>query len=583
MEVNAARPTQFENEVFAGEALFLHRPDPEPGSWPYAEHFEATSRRWEMRCQGVFKADPGEVFFGAELADDVKLSRKSHYALKWLAKVVGQLAAIRGVTCHYSFDMVNLEDGSEVRPHFVAPILSAQAIVVTPKGKTPPSLTQSFPETPLPEKLQLNINTDDTFTFCFWFKSLDFARWELCNLPFHYESSLEPFVGKHPIHLIAYSIRRPECEGDVHAECNKNCMVRIVCSPPEDTPVRTSSFRKLTRQLSRSLSIEKLLDRPAVMPSVRLFMGADDKVGVPVNVNSNVGIPFETDLFVGHVIFLQRPTPEPFHDDWPYSEHFRPSQRRWEMRCQGKFKKLPGGEVYFGAEMARDTTLTWSKRQVANWVLKIAKMLAAAKGVWFDHSFFLVKQDDGSVVLPHYVSPMCAAEALYVTPPGEEPPLLTASIAQNPLAEKQRVECNLEDTFTIALWNKQLDFARWQICNMPLGWTSTMTPFVGEQPIHLVAYGLKKKDVDGDPHADTNKDYILRLEVSPPPMISDWSCHQGLQTGVIAGRAAAHLHTTAERVAPRTLASAMDLGDGQDLRQRSRFVSCLPNCCAWCQ
>lgn len=321
------------------------------------------------------------------------------------------------------------------------------------------------------------------------------------------------------------------------------------------------------------------------MPTVRLS-GAEGSEGKIIQVNSLDGIPFETDVFSGQVLFLQRPTPEPFHDNWPYAKHFRPIQRRWEMRCQGKFKKLVDAEgVYFGAEFKHDTSLSWSKLQVAKWVLKMAEMLAAAKGVWFHHALALTRTQDGSMVLPHYVSPMCAAEALYATPPGEEPPPITEPIAWRPLSEKKSIEVNTQDTFTIALWNKQLDFATWQICNLGFGWKSSITPYIGDQPIHLVAYSLKQKDVPGDPHTEANKDYILRLEVSPPPTV-DAGCNPSRgQAGVVFGRAAASFYETAEKVAPRALASALPAGDGQDLRP-SRFQRYFAWCakfCAWCK
>lgn len=261
------------------------------------------------------------------------------------------------------------------------------------------------------------------------------------------------------------------------------------------------------------------------MPNAKLFVSnSPDAEGISIDVNSKAGIPFESEFFVGEMLFLQRPTPEPDHNHWPYAKHFSPTLRRWEMRCQGRFKKDPG-EVFFGAEMPREVNLTWSKQMMANWVLKVAKVLAAAKGVWFDYSFKLVRLSDGDVIRPHYVSPMCAAEALSVTPAGDTPPAITEGLQWQPLKVKRQIQVNTEDTFTIGLWNKQLDFARWQIVNMPLNWTSSFTPFIGEQPVHFIAYGLSPNK-DGL-HTDSRKNIIMRLELSPCEFNSDWSCHQG--------------------------------------------------------
>lgn len=304
------------------------------------------------------------------------------------------------------------------------------------------------------------------------------------------------------------------------------------------------------------------------MPTARLFLSKDaNEKGDCIEVNSATGIPFESKYFVGKMLFLQRPTPEPAHDDWPYAKHFRPTARRWEMRVQGRFKEDPG-DVYFGAEMPRDVSLSWQKQMLANWALKVARMLAAAKGVWFDYSFKLEKLDS-DVVLPHYVSPMSAAEALYVTPAGEEPPDITGSIAWNPLKEKQLIEVNTTDTYTVALWNKQLDFARWKIVNMPLNWTSSFTDFIGEQPVSLIAYGIERNNLDGKKnlHVKSKKNILMRLELAPCESNSDWLCHQGGRAVSLAMRGKAE-------------ASTPDAGTYNYLK-KSKTPSCLASC-AWC-
>lgn len=586
LEVNAERGTPFETDIFEGETLFLHRPDPEPENWRYAEHFRTASRRWEMRCQGVFKVDPGEVFFGAELEEDLKLANARHAAAKWLAKMVGRMAAWKGVACHYNFDMVRLDDGSEVRPHFVAPILTAQAIVITPKGQIPPPISRSFPETPLAEKLRMSLNTYDTFTFCFWFKQLDFARWELCNFPLGYRSSLDDFIEQRPIHLLAYGCERTERDVDIHADSSKKTMVRVVCSPPQDASA-ASNRPSVRRWSSNSFLMRSMSDRPAAMPTIRMYLSAQDE-GKMIDVNAAEGIRIENDIFVGEILFLQRPSPEPAHDSWPYAAHFRPTQRRWEMRCQGKFKvHVKADDVYFGAELSRDPSLTWLKRKTADWMLKVAKTLAYAKGVWFHHSFNAVRTPDGSVVRPHYVSPAFAAEALHRHPAGVTPPPITESVQQNKLAEKREVVVNLEDSYTIALWNKQLDFGRWQICGMPFGWTSPITPFIGDQPINMVAYVLKNPEVpDEELHADSNKRLLLRLEVSPPPISSGWSCHQGLraETGVITGIPASRLHSTAEFMGMQPVTSeGPDVPPSRCCNGLRSWLASVSPCFAWCK
>merc|ERR1711924_576879 len=56
-----------------------------------------------------------------------------------------------------------------------------------------------------------------------------------------------------------------------------------------------------------------------------------------------------------------------------------------------------------------------------------------------------------------------------------------------------------------------VDFVRWEVCNMPLGWTSSFDTFKGSQPVHLTSYSLKKSTQDGGTHAESNKNVFMTL------------------------------------------------------------------------
>lgn len=232
----------------------------------------------------------------------------------------------------------------------------------------------------------------------------------------------------------------------------------------------------------------------------------------PVQVNAARGTSFENEFVRGQVLFLHKPWPEP--ESYPYSEHLASKARRFELRCQLSFKKEPG-EVYFGSEMEEDVQLSWTTRRVAHWVLGVCQMLAHAKGVWLTYRFDMEELSNGDIVRPHCAIPMIAADGVVVTPSGQTPPSITDPVPETPLSERLKVRLNTADTYTFAYWNKNMDFARWMIVGMPLGWSSSFKPFIQGQPVHLVAYTLREASpAGGDPHSDGNKQHLVRMVIS---------------------------------------------------------------------
>ena len=77
--------------------------------------------------------------------------------------------------------------------------------------------------------------------------------------------------------------------------------------------------------------------------------------------NARTLIPIETELFVGHLVFLMRSTDvtgQLAEVDAIYNESFFDHKnRRLVVQVQGKFKYEPKGIVYAGLEAANDTPM----------------------------------------------------------------------------------------------------------------------------------------------------------------------------------------------------------------------------------
>jgi len=233
-------------------------------------------------------------------------------------------------------------------------------------------------------------------------------------------------------------------------------------------------------------------------------------------VNAPEGIPFRCAGFEGHVLFLNRPHPEPQGDGWPYAEHFVGKARRFELRLQGRFLSDPGSaeDIFFGIELTKVVGMSWALRSTANWIMNVVSLLCAARGVSYSYSLEISHLPDGDVLRPHLAFPLVAADVVVATPSGEPVPPLCDPLGAMTLVQRQAVRLNCTDTFTFAYWSKQADFAAWRITNMPMGWSASFSSFIGSQSVHMTTYRLKRPAAEGGLHTERNKRCLCRLVLS---------------------------------------------------------------------
>jgi hypothetical protein len=87
-------------------------------------------------------------------------------------------------------------------------------IIVVPDGEPVPSLTLgNLPSVPKPGAVE--IVPGRSYVMSFYSQYVDFENWTIQKLPGMNGVSLEKFWGKHPIHIVAYSIPRSAPAHDV--------------------------------------------------------------------------------------------------------------------------------------------------------------------------------------------------------------------------------------------------------------------------------------------------------------------------------------------------------------------------------
>eukprot|EP00435_Cladocopium_sp_Y103_P012838 s3312_g3.t1 len=159
------------------------------------------------------------------------------------------------------------------------------------------------------------------------------------------------------------------------------------------------------------------------------------------------------------------------------------------------------------------------------------------------------KFPDSDILQPHLTMPLRSLDVVIQTPPGEEPPSLTAPMERVQHAAKQAVSSsaalwmargeisyrmcndrweipgfNSTDTYTFMWWSKYVDLFRWRRINFPMGLNGAMEPYLGRE-VHICIFRLpledelKAMEADGlpppnDPLCESQKLTFLRMKVS---------------------------------------------------------------------
>mmetsp|Transcript_32368 Transcript_32368/g.60931 ORF Transcript_32368/g.60931 Transcript_32368/m.60931 type:complete len:302 (+) Transcript_32368:46-951(+) len=241
--------------------------------------------------------------------------------------------------------------------------------------------------------------------------------------------------------------------------------------------------------------------RAAILDEENAALG-EEANGVNLEINPSEPVPIETEDFVGRILFVHRPTPEP--EDWSHKEMFRGKQRNFQFRFQVRFKTDPGQDLYLAAEVPRATPMEAFRKKAATLVMKFATKLTEMRGGNAYFNLDWQKFPDSDVLRPHTTIPIRAADYLVQTPAGEEPPSLMGVMDTMPSAPKKAVVFNATDTYTVAWWSKYVDLVSWKLMNMPMGMTGSLDPYIGRE-FHLSFFRLpleeelKAMEADGLP------------------------------------------------------------------------------------
>ena len=228
-----------------------------------------------------------------------------------------------------------------------------------------------------------------------------------------------------------------------------------------------------------------------VIPTVGMSLLSDNsRRHRPFPPNSSKPIPFETSFFQGIAILA---CPHKTMD--PSFEAFFPPQfkRTFEIQVQGKFKRLPEGEIYVGAEATDKMEMGFMTRTFAIMALKFARSLVPN----LHYSFGEDTSSNEDYEIPHLVGPMFPTlDRILETDVGEAPPTLGIPFEEPREHILQRkkfksikdANISLEKIYSFSVNTDFIDLPNWKFVNIPMCKPSDLRDFFGDSGLRLVAY-----------------------------------------------------------------------------------------------
>lgn len=213
---------KMDNPLFSGTMIAMIRTpnvdDPTaPTGTPYNEqvsqYFADKQRRFEYQYQVKLKKLPeGRIFFACEVDESIKLGMVQR------AFTGAAMAFMKKMNSAFHFSLTggnkdNATDGKYEKVHVGFPVeIGFDRLVVTKPGEPIPKLGGPIYEDPEIVKqrkkglLEIDWNTEDTYTFSVWSAYVDFLEWGAMNLPGIRPFDLVGITGPQHITLTLYVI-----------------------------------------------------------------------------------------------------------------------------------------------------------------------------------------------------------------------------------------------------------------------------------------------------------------------------------------------------------------------------------------
>lgn len=167
-------------------------------------------------------------------------------------------------------------------------------------------------------------------------------------------------------------------------------------------------------------------------------------------------------------------------------------RRLFEVQVQGKFKRMPQGEIYVGAEASLKMELGMITRSIARAAINLCSSMVGDL-----HSSLGDNKNGELFQLPHLVAPMFITfDKIICTPPGEKPPPLGVPYVEDLEYRKKRLKfrsikdanVDLETTYSFSVNTSNINLLTWQLCGIPMVRPMDLRTFIQDSAIRLGEY-----------------------------------------------------------------------------------------------
>lgn len=262
-----------------------------------------------------------------------------------------------------------------------------------------------------------------------------------------------------------------------------------------------------TRSLGGAAAVAAAEEPPYKFPSLALSILCNKDVVPGFPINTRVGVPIESDLFVGQVLLIMRP-PNPADDPYYNDKVFSKKRRRFEIQIQGRLKYVPTGTVWCGFEVTEEMKLGLVSKGLCNLLLRLV-----SKTVPGDMHFSF--GDKNNEELPHISFPAWTLfDAVVVTKPGEEKPTLGDVLPESAKSASARKrsgstgDWNTDDTYSFSYHSMYLDLPIWHVVNLPTS-DIDLKSFWRDSLLRIVVY---ESNAQGDKHLQRDNKYIAGIQ-----------------------------------------------------------------------
>jgi len=264
-----------------------------------------------------------------------------------------------------------------------------------------------------------------------------------------------------------------------------------------------------------------------LLPNIRTKVLHNGKLR-PMQVNTSVPIPFNTDMFEGQVLLIVNSAAETRE---PFASLFKVGKYKFELQVQGKFKKIPEGPIFFGGEITKKMELGMITRGICGGLLQMGRAINA----YMHHSF----GDKNNVELPHITGPFWSSvDRLHVTPAGQTPPAFIESFPEEAKLRSARkgnpeytVEVDLRSTYSFSLKTSKMDLEEWAIVTSSYTKPMHLNMFWADADLRFVCYSVPAKAAGGvecgsnglpKVHPQAGIDHFFSLEVQHVSNHVEW-------------------------------------------------------------